>query len=240
MSDRLSRKDIKQQDAFTESVGSAVEYVHSNQRLVAMVFAGALILGVFIAGVLTWLGYQKKSSNERLARAIQIYSAPLEPAAPKPDDPAAPSFSDEASRRAAAKTLFEDLAGGLGDTGEVANLYLAQIAMEEGDAAKARQLWQGFLADRPNDLAAAGVTLTLLDLDRAEGKADTVVTQLEGMIGQPGKLIPDDVLLHKLATTLDELGRRDEARKYWQRIIDEFPDSSLVSEARQATMGRPG
>jgi|CXWL01.1.fsa_nt_gi TolA-binding protein len=236
MTDHLTRKDLKQQDAFTEGVGSAVEYVHGHQRLIAMVFAGALGLGLVVAGALAWMGRQDRQANELLARAIRVFDAPIVATGAKPDDATAPSFKDEAARRAAAKPLFTELAGfGTADAGEVAPLYLAQIAMQEGDTATARKLWQEFLDSHPGHLAAAGVQLTLLDLDRAEGKSEEVATKLRDMVGKPGKALPDDVILYQLATTLDGLGKKEDARQVWQRILDEFPESTYAGQARQAT-----
>lgn len=238
MSDRLSRKDIKQPDAFTEGVGTAIEYVESNHRLIATIFAGALVLGLFVVGVIMWLDRSERLANEQLAAAIRIADGAIDAISPKPDDPARPSFASEAARRAAAKVAFEKLSGMGGDTAATASLYLAQIAMEEGDGAKARKLWQDYLEDHGNALPAAGVELSLLALDRADGKGEEVATRLRDAVGKVGNRLPDDVLLFQLATTLDALGKAEDARQAYQRLVDEFPQSNFVNQARQALIGR--
>jgi tetratricopeptide (TPR) repeat protein len=238
MSDRLSRKDIKQPDAFTEGVGTAIEYVESNHRLIATIFGVALALGLFVVGVITWLERSERKANEQLAAAIRIADAEIDAISPKPDDPARPTFASEAARRAAAKVAFEKLAGMGGDASSTAHLYLAQYAMEDGDAAKARQLWQDYLDDHGDALPAAGVELSLIALDRADGKGEELAARLREAIGKAGNRLPDDVLLFQLATTLDALGKGEEARQAYQRLIDEFPQSNYTNQARQAIIGR--
>lgn len=238
MSDRLSRKEIKQGDAFTAGVGTAIEYVESNHRLIAAIFGGALVLGLFVAAVVMWLERRDVKINELLGRAIQVAEAPIDAANPKPDDQAAPSFASVEARRATAKALLTELADYGSDTADLAAIYLAQIALEEGDAARARELWTEFLEEHRGELPAAGVELSLLALDRSEGKGEEVIERLRESIGKPGNQLPDDVLLWELAVTLEQLGRDGEARETYQRLVDENPDSSYVNRARQKLVGQ--
>jgi hypothetical protein len=45
--------------------------------------------------------------------------------------------------------------------------------------------------------------------------------------------VPQDVLLHELGTTLEQLKRPQEAVQAYQRILDEFPQSPYRQEAQQ-------
>jgi hypothetical protein len=47
--------------------------------------------------------------------------------------------------------------------------------------------------------------------------------------------LPVDGVLMQLGRAYHLAGKRDEALQTYQRIIDEFPDSVFVTEARRAT-----
>jgi TolA-binding protein len=115
----------------------------------------------------------------------------------------------------------------------VATAYLGGLAAEGGDLERARELWQQFLAEAPQHLLAAEVRLNLLKLDLAQGKAEEVAAQLEAMLAESEKPLPEDVILFELAAVRERLGRTAEALAAYQRIVDEFPRSPFVREAQQ-------
>src|SRR5581483_9627072 len=114
----------------------------------------------------------------------------------------------------------------------VAKVYLGRIALVQGDAATARKDWQDFVDHHPDHMLAAGVRLSLLDLDRTSGKAQQVVEKLRADLDKDDKPLPEDVLLYELGSTLEQLGRSDEARTAYQRVVDEYADSPWASKAR--------
>jgi len=74
--------------------------------------------------------------------------------------------------------------------------------------------------------------VSLLGLDRSAGKGQQVVDKLRADLEKEDKPLPEDVLLFELGTTLEQLGRRDEARTAYQRIADEYPDSPFAAKAQ--------
>jgi len=85
------------------------------------------------------------------------------------------------------------------------------------------------------------VRRTLLDLDRKEGKGEQVVQRLRADLEKEEKPLPEDVILFELGTTLEQLGRKQEAHDAFQRVVDEYPDSAWVSKATQKVreLGQP-
>src|SRR5687767_11494696 len=139
--------------------------------------AGAVLALALLAGVFyMYRNSQAEKANTALARAIEVYQAPIDPAAPKPDDPLSPTFADEAARQTRAKAIFQDLHEKHGSTvaGDVASLYLAQIAMAENQPERARELWNDFLDEHGEHLLAGETRINLLRLDRSQGKAQEV------------------------------------------------------------------
>jgi tetratricopeptide (TPR) repeat protein len=237
MSQRLTRKEIKKDD-FASAVGRSVEYAESHVRTLVYAIVGVIVIAAVAAGVYTFLGRRSERANEALAQAMKVYSAPLNASGAKPNDPKDPSFADEASRRARAKTLFEKVRSDYShtDAADAAGLYLAQIAMAEKKPAEARKLWSDFVDAHPNNILAGEARVNLIHLDRAgasKTKLEELAQQLKAMTEQPEPPLPQDVLLNELGATYDQLGRKDEAIQSYRRIVEEFPQSAYRSSAQQ-------
>ncbi len=53
------------------------------------------------------------------------------------------------------------------------------------------------------------------------------------MLAQDVKPLPADVILYQLALTYDALGKGDDARATWRRIVDEYPQSPYIADAQR-------
>jgi predicted negative regulator of RcsB-dependent stress response len=235
-STRLSRKEIKHEirdDAFRHAVGESYGYVRGHQRNLLLAIGGVVLLIAAVVGWRAWDTRREAAASDQRGRAIAIYDAPVVPTGATPEDPDAPSFADEKIRQARAKELFEKIAADYSRTGgaAVARVYLGRIRLQDGDAAGARKVWQEFLDDHPDHMLASAVRRTLLDLDRKEGKGEQVVQRLRADLEKEEKPLPEDVILFELGTTLEQLGRRQEAHDAYQRVVEEYPDSAWVSKA---------
>jgi tetratricopeptide (TPR) repeat protein len=204
-------------------------------RTIVLAVAGVVVLGLLVWAFTSFQGRRAAQANEELAQAMKVYRAPIDAAAPKPDDPTSPSFKDEATRQARAKALFEKVRADYGssDAADIAGVYLADIAVREGQPGKARELWQGYLDDHKNTLLAGEVRTNLFDLDRKQGKGEQVAQTLRGMLDQADAPLPQDVVLQELGTTLEQLKRPQEAVQYYRKIVDEYPQSPYRSAAMQ-------
>ncbi|HWM90097.1 MAG TPA: tetratricopeptide repeat protein [Thermoanaerobaculia bacterium] len=234
MNQRVTRKEMKR-DELSTALGRGYDYAESHARTILLA-AGVAAALVLLAGLFyMYRSNRAEKASTALAHAIEVYDAPIDPSAPKPDDPASPTFADEAARQAKAKTLFQALYDDYGSTvaGDVASVYLAQIAMAEGQADRARELWQGFLEKHDDHLLSGETRVNLVRLDRSQGKAEEVSQTLTAMLDEPEPPLPLDVVLSELAATQEELGKKQDAIQSYQRIIDEFPQSPYARDARQ-------
>lgn len=237
MSQHLTRKDIKR-DELAQAVGRTVDYASSHSTMLLKGLAALLGLAVVVGLLMTYLNSRKSSAAEALAAAMRVYGAEIDAANPKPDDAKKPTFRDAESRRAKAKELFAKAAGSYGSTpaGRVAGVYLGHIAAESGDLAAARSHWQAYADRAGNEPLAAQVRLNLFRLDQVAGNDAAVVERLQAMLKQSGeKPMPEDVMLFELGSVQEKLGQTDDALAAYQRIVDEFPQSGYVQEARQKT-----
>ena len=235
---RLSRKEIKHEirdDAFRHAVGESYDYVRGHRRNLLLLVAAVLLLGAGFVVWRTWHGRQESAASEKVGAAIKVYEAPIVATAATPDDAESPSFADEKSRQARAKQLFAAVASDYSGTGgaAIAQVYLGRIRMLEGDEAAARAVWEEFLDDHPDHMLAAAVRRTLLDLDREDGKGEQVVQRLRADLEKDDKPLPEDLMLFELGTTLEQLGRRQEAHDAYQRVVEEYPDSAWRGKAME-------
>ena len=235
MNERLSRKDIKkevQHDQFAENVQRSIEYVYGNLKTILVAAGVIALLVVLVVLVSLWRSARYQEGVRELAYAQRVYDAPAGVAEPTPEDPREPSFADEETRRSRAKGLFEQVVDRHGgELEQVANLYLAQIALTEGDAERATTLWQE-LADG-DDAIAQQARLNLLAARREGGEAEAVAQELESMLDASDPPLPLDVVLFELAETYEQLDQTDEATAAYQRILDEFPDSAYRPAAEE-------
>jgi predicted negative regulator of RcsB-dependent stress response len=231
---QLNRRDMKR-DELATAMGRGVEYAESHARTLITAIGALLAVGLLAALWYMYRGHVADQANVSLAQAVKVYQAPIDPAAPKPDDPQNPTFADEAARRAKAKGLFEKLKDDYGSTsaGDVAAVYLGQIAVAEGQPDRARELWNGFVDKHGDHLLAGETRVNLFHLDRSSGKAEEVATKLSAMLDQTEPPLPQDVILGELAATQEQLGKKQEAIQSYQRIVDEFPQSPYARDARQ-------
>jgi tetratricopeptide (TPR) repeat protein len=234
MNQRLTRKDIKRDD-FTAAVGRSVEYAGSHVRAIAYAVGGVILLVVLVVAVHLYRSGQEEKAGDALAAALKVYQAPIVTTGAKPADPDQPSFPTDTGRRARAKELLDKVHNSYGstDAGDVAGLYLGEIAADEGRLDDARKLWNDFVDSHKGTMLGAEARVNLLALDRKQGKGEQVVKELQGMLEKGDTPLPQDLILHELATTQEQLHRPQDAIQSYQRIVDEFPQSPFRSDAQQ-------
>jgi predicted negative regulator of RcsB-dependent stress response len=231
---RLTRKDIKR-DEFTAVVGRSVEYAETHVRTLVYAVGGILLLVALAVAFHYYRSSQQDKANGALAAALKVYQAPVTATGAKPTDADEPSFPTDEARRARAKELLAKVRKDYGstDAGDVAGLYLAQIAADEGKTDEARKLWGDYADGHKGTMLGAEAQLNLLSLDRKQGKGEEVVKQLRSMLEKGESPLPQDMVLHELGGTLEQLQRPQEALQSYQRILDEFPQSPYRSDAQQ-------
>jgi TolA-binding protein len=232
MSRRLTRKQIKR-DEVRESLDSVLDYLLAHRKTIGYGLLGLLAAGLAAVGVLSYLEDRESRAGEVLAQAMQVQRATIDPIAPQPEDPEAPTFADEAAREARAMELFEQIEREFGssDAAAIASVYRAGLAARQGDYATARALWEEFVGQQENHALGAEVRLNLMALDRQQGRGEELAAEIRSMLESEPSPFPADVLLYELAKTLESLGD-SEAGEVYRRLAEEHPESSFAVEAR--------
>lgn len=228
---RLSRKEMKR-DEVLEGAARVVHLIKEHGRTVVVSLGGVVVLA--LAGAVWFAMEQQKGTraNEALSYALQVYRAEIDVLSPRPDDPTAPTFASEQAREAAAKIAFEAVRTEFGGSkvASVAAGYLADLAARAGDPDTARELWEE-AAPKAETALEVELWVNRLSLDRAGGKSEEVLAELQTMLGDGGSAVPAVVVLDQMAETLLALGRQGEAREVYQRILDEHPGTAYSLRA---------
>lgn len=232
--DSAHREDLKRNE-LEEALGKGIHYAEDHKRMILYGVGAVVGVALVAAGVFYWLGSRKDGANELLAKALRADGGAVVTTGANPGDPVKPTFASEEARRARSKELFGELDAKYGGTatGRVGKLYLAQIAVAENDKERAKQLWKAFLDAEPAGALAAAARVNLYKLDREQGRGAELAEALKKMLEQDDKPLPSDVILYQLALTYDALGKTDDARATWRRIVDEYPQSPYIADAQR-------
>ncbi|HSL19144.1 MAG TPA: tetratricopeptide repeat protein [Methylomirabilota bacterium] len=224
MARRITRKQLKQSDEFVSTVDSMVQWTSENWRAIALAIAGVCVVaaGWWLVGA--WSASRAADASYALSQAIETYegtdiTGQLEPAG----DPAA----------AEAQLLEVIDRFGRTDQADMARLYLARIHFDRGDTEAARDLLVGLAERHRDDAIGRLATLDLVHLRIAAGQATEVALELEAMVVGSNPRLPRDVALYELGKLYVAEQKPDQAREYFQKLVDEFPESPYQGQARQ-------
>ncbi len=231
MSQRLTRRQIKR-DEVRETLGSGIHFLVEHWK--SVVYA-VVALGVG-AGVRSYQASRELQASDKLARAVLVLQATIDPSTADPNHPDAPTFTAEADRDAKAEELLDRVQQEFSstDAAAVASTYRGALAARQGDFETARSHWQEFVR-RPGDhMLATEIRRNLMALDRQQGRGEGLAAELRSMVESGESPLPPDMVLFELAVTLDSLGD-DGAAEIYRRLADDYPESPYAAEARGRT-----
>ncbi|HEY4186580.1 MAG TPA: tetratricopeptide repeat protein [Polyangia bacterium] len=187
--------------------------------------AAALILFASSASAAVWWWRRPAPSQtgqnpQSLAsgRPVAPRSAPAEIAAPPPPRAEVSPVDRPPSRRPASAALLLQQAGN---------------ARRAGDATRATGLYRRLQHDFPGTSEAVLAAVPLATLLREGGFPGAALVEFDRYLtaAHGGGLIPE--ALYGRARALAALGDRPEEQRTWQRLLDDFPNSSYVPFGRR-------
>ncbi len=105
------------------------------------------------------------------------------------------------------------------------------LANEDGDAERARGLWQQLA--KGDDVLSVQAELNLISLDRQEGRAAEAEARLLAMLDSGKGILPQDEILYQLALTQELLGKTEESADSCRRLAEDHPQSVHSAAARR-------
>lgn len=220
MTRRITRKQLKE-DEFVSIADTVIRWFIEHWRPFAAALGAIAVLALLWWLGSQWLGSRAEQASLLLHHAETLYSG----------DPMTGASPD----LAAAEAAFAEVVDRYGRTaqGDIARHYQAHILMSRGEMDAARQLLVG-IADRQRGTALGRMaTLTLIGLRVSSGQGAEVAPELEAMVAGRDQRLPRDVALYELGSLHAVEQRYDEARRYLQTLVDEFPESPYLAAAQQ-------
>jgi hypothetical protein len=233
---RELKKQIKQDELVTgvERVARWLGAHHGEARTAAIVL---VLLAAGTAGFSYWRSHRAEEAEREFGAALEVFEAPVRGELPDGAAlPPGPIYPSAAEKYRKAMAAFDGVERRFGSThlGLRARYYSALCRVETGDFKEAERLL-GDVAGRKQGRAIepALARLALAGLHRRSGQKDKAVEAYRQIAEDPGWPLPKDHVLMSLASTLEEAARASEARRSYQRVVDEFPGSVYSAEARR-------
>jgi predicted negative regulator of RcsB-dependent stress response len=217
MGRRITRKQLKQ-DEFISTGDSVMRWVIANWR--PFVFGLAALCLVILAW---WAGTRWTGSRaDRASYLLHQASAAVDEAAQGGDAAAAEAKLQEVIDRY-----------GRSEQADMARVLKARLRIDRNDLDGARTLLVEVSERRGGDAIGRVATLDLVHIQVAAGQASEVAPQLEAMVSGEDVRLPRDVALYELGQLFIATQDPVRARSYYQRLVDEFPESPYRAQASQ-------
>jgi len=217
---RLTRKKLKQ-DEFVSGVDRMMRWLTEHWRPVAAALAAAAVVFLIAWGVVNMMGNREAAASWALHEAVTAYQAQQKTAGAKPGK----------DTRAAFEKILEKY--GRTKEADAARLYLARMDFEAGKLEEAKSALEKVAQRHKGDALGRVATLDLIHMRVASGQAAELIPQLRAMATGQDDSLPRDVALYELASAYEAEKDAGQAREYYQKLIDEFPQSPYTRTARR-------
>jgi TolA-binding protein len=225
------RHKLKENE-FARTVTHAREVVEARKRDIGLIATVVAVLIAVVAGYLWWQQRRNATASEGLAAAMAIHEAPVVPIpAPAPGSPA-PVQQPGTYPTEKAKLEAADRYPSTGP-GIAARYQAASILATLGRYPEAEQRYQEVVDKAGNSIYRRTARLGLADVQVAQGNYDSAINIYTEMSREPNSQIPIDSVLMQLGRAYARAGRKEEAAGAFNRIVNEFPESSYVADARR-------
>jgi predicted negative regulator of RcsB-dependent stress response len=227
MARRITRKQLKQSDEFVSTMDMVVQWLGDNWRPIAGALAAICGVAAIWWMVGMWSDSRSEDASYALAHAVTTYEGEDSPGQLEPTGDAA----------AAETELLQVIdVYGRTDQADMARIYLARIHFDRGETDEARDLLVGLAEQRRGDAIGRLATLDLIHLRIASGQAAEVSAELQTMVSGSDQRLPRDVALYELGQLFVAEQDPAQAVEYFQKLVDEFPESPYLNLARQHLM----
>ena len=233
---RLTKEQLRT-DQLQHALTDARDYVASHRsETTRWVVAGVAALAVVLA---VWGGLAWRSSRAaaRLSQALGLFDAPL--ASDPSPAPGARVFKDAAERLATVKTELRALVKDSPSTtaGRAASVLL--LGLEGTPAVTGANIdsAKAFAKSESGTVAGGVAAMAALDAEAAAGRSKEALETAKKYLEASDAPLPKDILVFTVAKLYEKTGQNVEAKGFYQRLLTDYPDSPLRSDAQQRLSG---
>jgi len=238
------RHKIKENE-FAQTVARTRDMVNERPREVATIAIAVLAVAIAVGGFFAWRASRDGKATSLLASALAVAEAPVvtpPPPAPGSAPPVQPpgSFRTEREKLEASVPLLQRAADAYpnSDAGITARYRLAATLAELARYAEAEQRYQEVIQKAgAKSVYRYTARLGVGEAQLAQGKSDAAITTFRELSTDTNSTLPVDGVLMQLGRAALVAGKKDDATRAFTRVVDEFPQSLYVSEAKEKIAG---
>jgi len=224
MGRRITRKQLKKDDEFLSAAELIFRWIAGNWRPLIAGIGAVCVVALLWWATSSWLGVRADDASLLLHQAVVTF-----------EGEAAPESLVPAGDVDAAEQQFLQVVESYGRTNQadMARLYLARIALSRGETDEARPALVDLSRRHTDDVIGRLASFDLIKLRIASGQGAEVAEELEAMVSGQSAGLPRDFALYQLGELFADEGQPDRARPYLEQLVEEFPESPYLSNARQ-------
>jgi TolA-binding protein len=233
------RHQLKQNE-LVQTTARVASVLAAHRDRIVVVTAAAVAILVIVGGYLWWRGRTDARAGAMLGRAMAITQAQIAPAPTVPGATQLPNtYPTEQARQAAALQAFQEVAQTYprAQSGLAARYHAGAMLLEASRLPEAEQAFRDVSANAGSALYGPMAKLGLATALSAQSKHDEAIKILTDLSGDRDGALPQDAVLMELARACLKAGKIPDARAAFKRVVDGFPESSFVAEARQRLTG---
>ena len=231
---KLHRKELKH-DEVRDRVADAVKSVKIHGReVVYMVLIVLAVAGIAVA----WYFYersQQENAQNLLGQAMEKYNAPVQaqtdPNLPKPTY----NFSSDTQKYTEARKDFESVFSKYGNTpaADMARYMAGICSFYLKDNAKAEEYLKQSSKISDRNILYYQSRIALADLYSKSKRYEEATKVLNEALNRPKPQVPLEYVMLQLADNYEKAGKKKEARDTYQKIANDYKDSSVGFQAQQ-------
>lgn len=208
---KTEREHLKQ-DPLQQFLGNVYETIKKFKKEIYIGIGVVAAIIVIFAGVMAYQTITAKAENRTFSDAIKI----------KNDANLTPDQKIEKLSKLDSKS---------GVTASI-NLNIANLYLEKGDIAKAKEYLEKFSSSRI-DILNSQKTILEADIMAASNNTKEAIDLLNKLLTETKNDVPKDFILIKMAKLQIKSNQKEAAKANLNRILEEFDRSAYTEEARQ-------
>jgi len=234
------RHKLKQNE-FERTVAQARDAIAERQRELTTAIVAVVAVLVLAGGYFGWRASRNSKATTLLASALSVAEAPVIPPPPPAPGSAPPiqqpgTYRTDRDRAEAALPKLQAAADAYPGTeaGITARFRLAATLAELGRNSEAEQRYQEVVDKTSSrDIYHYTAQLGVGEARMAQGKAADAMATFQALATDGNSQLPVDGVLMQLGRAALVAGKKDDASRAFNRVVEEFPQSLYVTEAKE-------
>jgi len=237
-SKKLSRKDLKQPDEFQTKGERALEHLHENRNKYFLVIIAIIAVAGLVSGANAFWTYRQGKISKHYANAMEAYTAPVVAMGEK-DKPEGLSFPSDETKYMEALRRFGEISSSYSSSsyGELSVFYAGNCHFKLKRYDKAAEAYAKFIDEAGSSMESI-VFLAHNNMAQSlemKGELDKAYAEYQILIDEDAELWKEQAYFFQ-AYILEKQEKKEDAVKKLEKLLEEYPETSLKAKAEKRLM----